>query len=206
MENGTVMIERALFLSPHTDDVELGCGATIAMLSERGVKLHVMALSTGNPVTGASQKEFIDAMDALCVASRSLAHFETQKYERDRQLILDLMIGFRKEFEPQVVFCPSGYSLHQDHITVYNEARRAFRHSSLVYYESPFVTADFRPELYIPVEQRHLDAKLFALDQYDSQRGKIYFDHEFIDGLAHVRGLGVETGLAEAYEVERWIL
>lgn len=195
-----------LFLSPHTDDVELGCGATIAKLVEGGAGVHVIAFSTGHSITGASEGEFEDSMLALGVKNKTLMHYTTRGFDRQRQFILEKMIE-RGHLccTPDIVFCPSGYSLHQDHVVVYNEAKRAFRHTSLVYYESPFVSAGFRPTLYIPVEQRHIDAKLFALEQYESQRHKMYFDPEFIDGLARVRGLGLPGGLAEAFEVERWI-
>ena len=37
--------KRALVLSPHTDDAELGCGGTIAKLVEEGWDVHVIYFS-----------------------------------------------------------------------------------------------------------------------------------------------------------------
>lgn len=36
---------RLLVLAPHTDDAELGCGATIARALEEGLTVHVAAFS-----------------------------------------------------------------------------------------------------------------------------------------------------------------
>ena len=38
-------VKKALILSPHTDDAELGCGGTIAKMIEEGWKVHVIYFS-----------------------------------------------------------------------------------------------------------------------------------------------------------------
>ena len=38
--------ERVLILAPHTDDGELGCGGTIARLTEEGNDVYYIAFST----------------------------------------------------------------------------------------------------------------------------------------------------------------
>ena len=42
---GVDRIKKALILSPHTDDAELGCGGTIAKMIEEGWKVHVIYFS-----------------------------------------------------------------------------------------------------------------------------------------------------------------
>ncbi len=56
------------------------------------------------------------------------------------------------------------------------------------------------------LNQRHLDAKWRALQLYESQlvKGRPYFQKDFIEGLARLRGVQVKAELAEAFEVIRF--
>ena len=60
--------KKILFLAPHTDDVELGCGATLARCLEEGANVHVAVFSTasaslpGGYVKNALELEFVAAM------------------------------------------------------------------------------------------------------------------------------------------------
>jgi LmbE family N-acetylglucosaminyl deacetylase len=197
---------RILALSPHTDDVELACGATIIRLIEEGHHVSVIAFSTGNEITGATRGEFNYAMSLLGVERSFIWRYLCREFDTVRQAILDDLITKRAELEPDLVFAPSGWHLHQDHRVVAIEALRAFPMTSILGYrsESKHISAP-SPTLFVKVAQRHVQKKLDVLACYESQQSRPYFDKDAL--LARLRFRGTQCGAeyAEALDVIRWV-
>ena len=107
-----------------------------------------------------------------------------------------------------MVIIPSLNDPHQDHKTVAEESLRVFRHSmSLISYEEPWNHSKFEPKFFIKLNKNHLDYKLNALKKYKTQKKlkRFYFDYEFIESLARVRGSYIASKYAEAFEVIKLI-
>lgn len=97
--------------------------------------------------------------------------------------------------------------MHQDHQVVYIEALRAFKKTSCILgYEHPWNNLTFQTILFVPLQKRHIERKIQALQRYKSQDFRKYMQKEFILSLAKVRGTQIETEFAEAFEVIRWII
>jgi LmbE family N-acetylglucosaminyl deacetylase len=197
---------KVMAISPHTDDIELGCGATIAKLINEGEDVFVWTFSTGAPATGSNRAEFEEAMRRLGVKKHYLENFETRKFLNYRQEILDRMIMRGRIFNPDLVIVPSRANIHQDHVVIAEEAERAFREKSLMGYEMPWgdVRA-FTNLCYIRVDAQHINIKIHALDAYKTQAARRYMKPEIIASLAMLRGMQVGADYAEALEVMRWI-
>jgi LmbE family N-acetylglucosaminyl deacetylase len=203
---------RGLVLAPHTDDGELGAGATVARLVEEGGRVCILAFSTGHPSRGSTHEEALAAAAALGVAEPGgRVHFcnlEARRFPERRQEILEAMIWARGAWEPDLVFCPSSFDRHQDHQAVHAEAIRAFPRVTLLGYELPWGCRGFHATCLWPVERGHVEAKLRALACYQSQARYAYVQPAAIWGLATVRGLGLGLdgqGYAEGYEVLQWV-
>jgi LmbE family N-acetylglucosaminyl deacetylase len=204
-------------LAPHTDDVELGCGGTIARFLEEGeVEIFVSVFSTagdsvpkGFPIT-ALGSEFYEAMRILGVkrANLTVDDYSVRKLSYSRQEILEQLVRLRKSVDPDVVFLPSGQDLHQDHQTVYNEGVRAFKEITMWGYELPWNTITFPTRGFVTLDERHIEKKWKALQAYKTQfaLGRPYFSLDYIKGIATVRGLQVKSKYAEAFDVirEKW--
>ena len=54
------------------------------------------------------------------------------------------------------------------------------------------------------LEEKHIEKKLEALRQYDSQQHRPYAKEQFIKGLAVARGIQINSSYAEVFEVLRW--
>ena len=96
-------VETILVLAPHTDDAELGCGATIARLVEEGKKVFVAAFSTaeeslppGMP-PDTLKREFCEAMPILGVplSQLSIYDFTVRRLSYHRQEVLEEMVSLR---------------------------------------------------------------------------------------------------------------
>jgi LmbE family N-acetylglucosaminyl deacetylase len=211
-----VKTRRLLMLAPHTDDVELGCGGSVARFLEDGDEVSVAVFSTaGDSVPKGFPKdslraEFFEAMKILGVEKRNLAVYDytVRKLSYSRQEVLEELVELRKSVDPDVVFLPSGQDLHQDHQTVYNEGLRAFKDITLWGYELPWNTITFPTRGFVTLQERHVRTKWKALQAYKTQfaLGRPYFSLEYIRGIALVRGVQVKAKYAEAFDVirEKW--
>lgn len=201
-------------LAPHTDDVELGCGGTIArFLENKENEINVAVFSSaadsvpkGFPRT-ALRDEFFDAMKILGVRRDHLTvyDYEVRKLSYSRQDVLEELVKLRRSLEPDMVFLPSSEDLHQDHQTLYSEGLRAFKEITLWGYELPWNTITFPSRGFVTLERKHLEKKWKALQAYKTQFAakRDYFTLEYIMGIAKVRGVQVRAHYAEAFDVIR---
>ena len=204
---------RALVLAPHTDDAELGCGGTMARLLEGDTEVHVMVFSTasdslpGDKQPDTLKREFFRAADSLGIPEERcyVYDYQVRRLSYSRQEVLEEMVRIRRQIEPDLVLLPSGHDLHQDHQVVHVEGLRAFKDITVLGYELPWNHITFDATAFVTLEPRHLDAKWAALQSYTSQfeLGRPYFQRDFIEGLARVRGTQVKVAIAEAFEVLR---
>ena len=202
-----------LFLAPHTDDVELGCGATLARCIDEGANVHVAAFSTARQSLPAGsyenqlRDEFYSAMDVYGLGRSSLTvlDFEVRTLSYHRQEVLDAMIYLKCSLEPSMVFIPSCHDTHQDHMTVNQESLRAFKSVNLLGYELPWNHFEFSGNGFVAVSAGQMERKLLALGCYKTQleKQRAYFDEDFIRGLARVRGVQIGCEYAESFEVVR---
>lgn len=206
--------KRILILAPHTDDGELGCGGTIARLTESHNEVYYAAFSACQQSV---LKEFpsdiliTEVKQATLVlgikpSNLILFDFEVRTFNYHRQEILDRMIKLKSEIKPDIVFMPSINDIHQDHYTITNEAMRAFKFSTVLNYELPWNNFSFNSTCFIELEDKHIQKKVEALACYQSQSHRNYCNSDFIYALAKVRGTQIENKFAETFEVTRLIL
>ncbi len=206
---------KILLLSPHTDDVELGCGGSVAKFIERGDEILWVAFSVaedslpeGMPKdTLAREFEKVVKDYGLGEDQREILEFRVRHMSEHRQEVLDHLVRVRTKFQPDIVIGPSMHDYHQDHQVVANEMVRAFKSSaSIICYELPWNNVRFDSQLFVTLEERHIEMKWKALQEYYSQmvnrRG--YFEREFIFGMARTHGVQCNNRFAEAFEVIRW--
>lgn len=211
------MFDRLLVVSPHTDDGELGCGASIVKYLEQDKEVYYLALTAcentipeGFP-RDALKKECYEATGILGIpgANVTIENFENKHFPRQRDDIFETLETVRADISPDLVFIPTLADTHQDHHTVAREALRAFRRkNTIVAYEEPWNIITMTTTAFSPVERRHLDLKLKALDCYVSQsfQRRGYFDAGYIESLAKTRGVQINCKYAEAFEIVRLIM
>lgn len=197
---------KVLALSPHTDDVELGCGGYLTKLHEGGHDISVGVFATKFHGQDLETESFNSLMHVT--PQPIYGAFEVRRFSRDRQVALDSMIKLRKQLSPDLVLLPSSSDIHQDHQVIHEEGVRAFsKDCSVLGYEMPWNCRDFCPTFYAELRQKHLTGKWKMLECYRSQieLGRPYFQRRFIDGWARMRGQQIKREFAEAFEVITWI-
>ncbi len=206
--------KKALVLAPHTDDGEFGCGGTIARLAESGCEVHYVAFSScEESVPAGFPKDILvtevkKATEVLGVKPEHLRvlKYKVRMFSYHRQEILDDILKIKKQVNPDVIFIPSQNDIHQDHTTITTEAIRAAKGCSIFCYELTWNNFDFNNACFVALEEKHINKKIEAINQYASQGHRPYADVEFLKGQARVRGVQSGGSYAEAFEIIRLLL
>jgi len=191
--------ERVLALSPHTDDVELGAGGTVARLVEEGAVVYILAFSSGK-ATEEEQKQSATVLNV----EWDLLDFQTRTFPTHRHRILDAIRDYGYPDNPDLVICPSSFDFHQDHEVIRAEAQRAFRTCTILGYELPWSCRQFDAQCLVRLLDDEMNNKVEAVNSYVSQANKRYTS--ILWDLARMRGSQIGAGYAEAFEVIRWVL
>jgi len=207
-------IKTALVLAPHPDDGEFGCGATLKKLIDSGVEVCYVAFSPCTISvpekfdTDILYKELILAVQHLGINESRIITFDfnVREFPKYRQEILEELIKLKKQINPDLVLLPNSDDLHQDHHVIYTEGKRAFKHSRLLGYELPWNNLNFTSNFHVKIDKDQIVSKFNALKEYKSQSFRNYHSMEFLEGLALVRGVQVNTKYAEGFELIRWFL
>ena len=209
----TNIFNKILVLGPHTDDGEIGVGATISRLCREGKEVHYVAFSIceesipkefPNDITS---KEIINAGDKLGIPQNNIKtlRYKVRKFPENRQSILEDMIRLKNKIKPDLVLLPSSFDIHQDHKTIYEEGLRAFKKTNILGYELPWNNLDISNRCFIEVQEEDLKNKINSILEYKSQSFRNYINEEYIRSLMVIRGKQIDFSLAESFEVIRLI-
>lgn len=204
--------KNVLVLAPHTDDGELGAGATIAKLIESGAKVTYVAFSTAEEsVPDGMPKDILKtevqaATKKLGIQALIIHNFQVRKLNYARQEILEGLISLRSSNDFDLVLTPSLKDIHQDHATIAQESVRAFKQVTMLGYELIWNNLSFETKCFVKVDKQHIKQKCLALKEYKSQLGRDYISEDFIFALAKTRGVQIGSNYAECFEVIRWVM
>lgn len=205
--------KKILVLAPHTDDGELGCGASLARFAAEGAEIHYAAFSTCEqslpeglaPGTLAEECKKATATLGISPSNLHIFDFQVREFPAARQKILDTLRLLNSKIEPDLVFLPAASDIHQDHEVIYREGLRAFKGTTIAGYELPWNQQAFTPTCFVKITEVQLQKKLSALKAYQSQSHRRYMKEDFIRSLACVRGVQSQAEMAEAFELYRCI-
>lgn len=198
-------VKRLLCLGAHSDDIEIGCGATVLRLIQEqpGLQIYWLVFSArGKRAREAKQS----ADDFLCgVRSRNIRTltFRESYFPSEWAAIKDAFEQMKQEFEPDLIFTQYRNDRHQDHRVLSDLAWNTFRNHLILEYEIPKYDGDLgTPNFYIPVSRKICERKVAALlRHYKSQTGRHWFTTDTFWALLRLRGIecAAPSGFAEAF-------
>ncbi len=202
---------RILCLGAHSDDIEIGCGATILSLLARHRGCHVRwVVFSGSELRAAEARA--SAADFLAGAEqrdvRTLA-FRESFFPSQLAEIKTAFEGLT-DFSPDVIFTHRGADLHQDHRTIAELTWNTFRDHVILEYEIPKFDGDLgRPQAFVVVQGAVARQKCQLLRKhFASQQARPWFDEELFVGLMRIRGVECRapTGYAEAFDARQLVI
>src|SRR4051812_20538023 len=189
-----------LAIGAHPDDIELGCGATLAAHAARGDSVSLLVMTTGEQGPQAARSRIYEQEEAAAVLGASLywGNFPDGGIPTGREPVV-LIDSVAEEIGADVIYTHSPYDSHQDHQTTarasLGAARRATR---LLMYEAPTSLA-FMPTIFVDVKG-FVERKIEAIKAHESQvlKNKLV-DLEAVEASARFRGFQARLRYAEGF-------
>lgn len=198
--------KKVLFLGAHPDDIELGCGALLHQIAKQTEVLCVtLSDNQKNPDLQNVKDEHFESMAVLGVPQEKiiLGPFTTRIFHDSRQDILEYFLKLRREFRPDLIFVHSKQDVHQDHLTMTDEALRAFRGITVLGFDVVRSSYGFFPHFLVEVNEEDVNKKIEALACYETYRDRYYFNSELTRSIMIRHGALAECPFAEGFDILR---
>jgi LmbE family N-acetylglucosaminyl deacetylase len=198
--------KRILFLGAHPDDIELGCGALLHHIVKQTEVLCVtLSDNQNNPDLKNVKDEQYASMQVLGIPREKIVFgpFTTRVFPHSRQEILEYFLKLRKDFQPDLIFVHSKQDVHQDHLTMTEEALRAYRGITVLGFDVVRSSYGFFPHFLVEVTKEDVEKKIEALSQYKTYRDRYYFNTELTRSIMVRHGALAELPYAEGFDILR---
>jgi LmbE family N-acetylglucosaminyl deacetylase len=196
-----------LAIAPHPDDLEIGCGGTLAQMGKAGHTVHLAIMTRGEAGGAPALRQREQEAAAKLYKAKKIwwLGFEDTKVPLSKASI-DALDAVMKAVKPDLVFAPWGEDTHQDHRNTSLQVRSATRYTqNVLFYEVPS-TIEFLPDVYVDITKT-LAAKERALKAHKSQVNKVNVAGlSIIDcarSMAHFRGYQARVKSAEGFKALR---
>jgi LmbE family N-acetylglucosaminyl deacetylase len=198
-------LQRVLALGSHSDDIEIGCGATLLALSRARPELEITWVVLG--ADGEREREARASAKAFTNAAADsdvVVHgFRDGFFPYSGGEVKDVFEDLKSRLDPDVILTHARHDLHQDHRLVCELTWNTWRDHLILEYEIPKYDGDLgTPNVFVPVSEEIAREKVkLVLDAFKSQTEKHWFDEELFLGLMRVRGMEGRSpsGYAEAF-------
>ena len=231
-ENKKIMVVVA-----HPDDELLGLGATMHKLIKEH-KCIVKVVILGEGITSRSdvrdqklwEKELLLHKKNINKAAKAIGYHEVKTYDFpdnrfDSVALLDIVKAIEKEkedFKPEIIFTHHGGDTNIDHRQTFDAVITATRPMTLevvktiIAFETPSSTEwqsfnhpnYFKPNLFLEVSKKDVDAKIKGMESYEFEKRK--YPHprspEALEIQCKRNGVIVGKNYAEAFMLIRSIL
>ncbi len=193
-----------LALAAHPDDMEIGCGGTLAVYAGRGVNVHVFVATDGGKggVAAVRREEQAKAAHILGIDTIHWGGFEDTALSADADRLIASIEKLVTELDPDMVFVNHYVDTHQDHRMLARAAHSATRFvPNLLSYETP-TSYEFDPGVYMDIGPT-MEKKRQALQAHASQVERTNVQGlnilDIAEATAHFRGLHSRLNSAEAF-------
>jgi len=200
-----------LCFGAHSDDIEIGCGATLLQLSRSDAKPRFCwAVLSAN---GARQTEARRAAQLFtdgCESEVYLKEFRDGYLPYEGGAVKDFFEEIKSRINPDLIFTHWQGDAHQDHRLVSELTWNTFRNHLILEYEIPKFDGDLgRPNTFVPLEEWAVRQKVSSLVTiFESQQMKPWFRDDTFLGLMRLRGMesNAASGYAEAFYTRKMVI
>jgi LmbE family N-acetylglucosaminyl deacetylase len=190
-----------LCLGAHSDDIEIGAGATLLSMMERDIRLqvHWCVLSGAGDREREARASAADFLVKATSTQVEVMPFRDGFFPEQGDPIKSWFEELKGRTNPDLILTHRRNDAHQDHQQVSRLTWNTFRNHCILEYEIPKWDGDIgQPNLYMPVSSGALQRKIdLLMSHFGSQRSKQWFDAETFVGLARLRGM--ECSASERY-------
>lgn len=192
-----------LALAPHPDDLEIGCGGTLAVHAKRGDDVFIYVATSGECGGDAQtrREEQEKAAQILGVKKVYWGGFVDTKLPESSLALMQDLERVIQEVNPDTVYINHIHDTHQDHREMAQIAHSATRYvPNVLAYETPSTT-HFEPSVYMDTAET-LALKISALEAHASQVERTHVRLNIVEiamATSHFRGVQGKMSCAEAF-------
>jgi LmbE family N-acetylglucosaminyl deacetylase len=199
-------------IGSHSDDIEIGCGATLLALTRAQPDVEVTWVVLGAQgvradEARASAAAFLEAADRSDVIVHG---FRDGFFPYVGAEVKDVFEELKARTDPDIIFTHTRHDLHQDHRLVCELTWNTWRDHLIVEYEIPKYDGDLAtPNVFVSVPEELAREKAdLIVRAFATQGAKHWFDAELFLGLMRVRGMEGRSpsGYAEAFTCRKLAL
>jgi LmbE family N-acetylglucosaminyl deacetylase len=200
-----------LCLGAHCDDIEIGCGGTLAELGKRfpRAQFHWVVLS-GDDVREAETRDAAGHVHGGVAHTVEVERFRGSYFPSCIEGLKDHFEALKSRVSPDLILTHRLEDRHQDHRTVAELTWNTFRGHTILEYEIPKYEGDLGlPNLFVPLSRAGVDAKLEMLMKcFPSQRQRAWFSEDLFRGHLRLRGVecNAPSGFAEALYARKLVI
>ncbi|EPG6397649.1 PIG-L deacetylase family protein [Escherichia coli] len=164
-----------LAIGAHPDDIELGCGASLARLAQKGIYIATVVMTTGNSGVDGIIDRHEESRNALkilgCHQTIHLNFADTRAHLQLNDMISALENIIKNQIPSDVeiirVYTMHDADRHQDHLAVYQASMVACRAiPQILGYETLSTWLSFMPQVFESVKEEYFSLKLTALKKH----------------------------------------
>jgi len=208
-------VKNVLAVGAHADDVEIGCGGTVAWHAKNGDNVIILIMTKsaysyydGRVLRTLEEGVWEEEHAAKVLAAKSInLGFETKEvpYSKESVEAINKVID---EYAIDIIYTHWYHDTHQDHMRTTQSTISAGRFvNNILMYEPNYPAGrsyfGFRNQYYVDITPS-FEIKMEALKQHKSQMKKYGDEYlEAIEARARHRGCEVACRYAECYEVLR---
>lgn len=193
-----------LCLGAHSDDIEIGCGASLMALADRfPLAQFRWVVFTTEPGRDAETRA---AAAQLLDPSRlrfDIVPLRPSFLPADWSQLKDQFEAIKGTVQPDLIFTHRLEDRHQDHRLVAEMTWNTWRNHLVLEYEIPKYEGDLgQPNVFIPISEALVARKIATLmSAFESQHSRNWFDEQTFRGLMRIRGVESQSasGYAEAF-------
>jgi LmbE family N-acetylglucosaminyl deacetylase len=200
-----------LAIGAHPDDIEIGCGGTLAKLKTEGHSVSMFVVSDGSAGGNSNirRKEQETAASIINVDNLFWGGYKDTEIVISKSIISKFEDIINK-IDPDYIFVNSPEDTHQDHRHLAQITISATRYiKNVLFYETP-TTTNFQPDIYIDLGEKCLEIKHQLLKAHKSQIDKTNIANlsifDVASSNAQFRGTQGRVKYAEAFKSLRLFL
>jgi LmbE family N-acetylglucosaminyl deacetylase len=202
-------VKRLLCIGAHSDDIEIGAGATILRILRESPDVEVTwCVLSGSEIRQDEARRAAERLLRNAARSLIFTSFPDSQFPEHRSKIKDTFEQRLKHVNPDLILTHSREDRHQDHRVTNELTWNTFRANQIWEYEIPKWDGDLiQPNLYVSAEPDDASLKVSVLlETFASQSKKHWFDSETFLGLMRLRGLESNSRYAEAFVARKFVV
>lgn len=199
-------MKRIIAIGAHPDDIEIGCGGTLARHTAEGYELLTVIVTRGGASgdTGIRYQEALKGSQILGAKKTIVLNYTDSQTHKDFEKIIYDLEKIVKDFQPDRAYIHYGNEIHQDHVTVHKASLAALRNCpQILMFEGPSTFPDFTVDYWYDISL-YQETKRAGILAHASEGKKEILKLDAIESLNRYRGYQCRKPAAEGFKIFRF--